>query len=497
MDGSTQEQREQQVAQLKAQQLLEAVHSALLNGRYVVVDCFEGPFTSFITTRFGGNSMAPFDTLNMAYHVGDNPLAVAYNRQLVRNDFGFDHLCFMDQSHTNKVMVVDENNVEQEVFPCDGIVTKLKGVALAVMTADCLPLLLCDEEKQVVGAIHCGWRGIASGIIANAIDKMEELGARRDRIIAYMGPAIGPRSFVVGDDVRDVFIQQYEPFAEAFVDRVVVNPNFTMTASPVASSAFSIEGTTAVLLGRLARTLNAQSSMAKAAAVVAAEKASKEAATEAAQGNSASHGSSTTFDASYKGSAVAINANAQHPAVDDLKANVAQSGALEQGPVPADACRNVVDPELKATVAAQQSDKSAASAEASASSDAQAEATKPTARDFLVAEGTLPRSEILDSEEDLAMMERIKRVQVPGAFNENTVLEVLHDPELGEIKLLRLEGKHLCNIYELVVLALQRAGATGFVYGGRFDTFAQSTLFYSYRKSNRTGRMASIISINR
>ena len=331
MDGSTQEQREQQVAQLKAQQLLEAVRSALLNGRYVVVDCFEGPFTSFITTRFGGNSVAPFDTLNMAYHVGDNPLAVAYNRQLVRNDFGFDHLCFMDQSHTNKVMVVDENNVEQEVFPCDGIVTKLKGVALAVMTADCLPLLLCDEEKQVVGAIHCGWRGIASGIIANAIDKMEELGARRDRIIAYMGPAIGPRSFVVGDDVRDVFIQQYEPFAEAFVDRVVVNPNFTMTASPVASSAFSIEGTTAVLLGRLARTLNAQSSMAKAAAVVAAEKASKEAAKEAAQGNSASHGSSTTFDASYKGSAVAINANSQHPAVDDLKANVAQSGALEQG----------------------------------------------------------------------------------------------------------------------------------------------------------------------
>ena len=156
-----------------------------------------------------------------------------------------------------------------------------------------------------------------------------------------------------------------------------------------------------------------------------------------------------------------------------------------------------MDPELKATVAAQQADNSSASAEASASSDAQAEATKPTARDFLVAEGTLPRSEILDSEEDLAMMERIKRVQVPGAFNENTVLEVLHDPELGEIKLLRLEGKHLCNIYELVVLALQRAGATGFVYGGRFDTFAQSTLFYSYRKSNRTGRMASIISINR
>ena len=359
------------------------------------------------------------------------------------------------------------------------------------MTADCLPLLLCDEEKQVVGAIHCGWRGIASGIIANAIDKMEELGARRDRIIAYMGPAIGPRSFVVGDDVRDVFIQQYEPFAEAFVDRVVVNPNFTMTASPVASSAFSIEGTTAVLLGRLARTLNAQSSMAKAAAVVAAEKSSKGAAKEAAQGSSASNGSSATFDPSYNGSAVSINANAQNPAVDDLKAKVAQSGALEQGPVPADACRNVVDPELKATVAAQQSDKSAASA------DAQAEATKPTARDFLVAEGTLPRSEILDSEEDKAMMERIKRVQVPGAFNENTVLEVLHDPELGEIKLLRLEGKHLCNIYELVVLALQRAGATGFVYGGRFDTFAQSTLFYSYRKSNRTGRMASIISINR
>lgn len=454
MDLATQEQKEQQIPQIKAQLLMEAVRSALLHERYVVVDCFEGPFTSFITTRFGGNSAAPFDSLNMAYHVGDNPLAVAQNRQMVRNDFGFEHLCFMDQNHTNQVMVVDENNVEQEVFPCDGIVTKLKGVALAVMTADCLPLLLCDEEKQVVGAIHCGWRGLASGIVANAIDKMESLGARRKNITIYMGPAIGPRSFVVGDDVRDVFVNQYAPYAEAFVDRVVVNPNFTISASTVASSAFSIEGTTAVLQGRIARTLNAQSAHAK---LVAAREAAVEVA----------------------------GAAPEVPSPEPETATLA-------APEPYDACRTEVDPELKEMLSEQ-----AEAASATEPSGSDAEHKHPTARDFMVAEGAIPRSVILDSEADLAMMEHIKRVQVPAAFKENTVLEVLHDPEVGEIKLLRLKGKHLCNIYELAVLALQRAGATGFVYGGRFDTFAQSTLFYSYRKFNRTGRMASIIAINR
>lgn len=452
MDLSTQEQREQQITQLKAQQLLEAVRSALLYERYVVVDCFERPFTSFITTRFGGNSSAPFDSLNMAYHVGDNPLSVAQNRQMVRNDFGFEHLCFMDQSHTNQVIVVDENNVEQEIFPCDGLVTKLKGVALAVMTADCLPLLLCDEEKQVIGAIHCGWRGLSLGIVANAIEKMESIGARRDHITTYMGPAIGPRSFIVGNDVRDVFVKQYAPYAEAFVDRVVVNPNFSASFSTVASSAFSIEGTTAVLQGRIAHTLSAQNTMAQ----LAAASGSKESVQK--DGDQAEVG-----------------------AVAEKETEIAHRDTPES--TPPDACVSTVDPELAALNAQQGQDES--------------QRAQPTVRDFMVAEGLLPRSEILNSEEDLALMEHIKRVQMPAAFKENTVLEVIHDKEAGEIKLLRLEGKHLCNIYELAVLALQRAGATGFVYGGRFDTFAQSTLFYSYRKFHRTGRMASIIAINR
>ena len=79
---------------------------------------------------------------------------------------------------------------------------------------------------------------------------------------------------------------------------------------------------------------------------------------------------------------------------------------------------------------------------------------------------------------------------------DTTIMEVVKDPIFGEIKYLKIEGKHLCNIYELAVLTLQRAGAVGYVYGGRFDTFAQSTLFYSYRKAHVTGRMASVIAIN-
>ncbi len=373
--------RDQQIEQIKSQQLMEAVQRALFKGRYVFVDCFEGPFTSFVTSRLGGQSAAPFDSFNMAYHVGDNPLNVARNRQQVRDDFGFQHLCFMDQNHTNQVMIVDENNVEQEVFPCDGIVTKLKGVALAVMTADCLPLMMCDEEQQVVAAVHCGWRGIASGIIANAVEKMVELGAQRERIVTYLGPAIGPRSFVVGDDVRDIFVQQYAPYAEAFVDRMVVNPELPSVAPTIASSAFSIEGTSAVLQGR-------------------------------------------------------IPVNLANPDPNSLEEHKVSSTTVTTCMTPSCSLSNPMGAPLDAS---------------------------------------LPETHMK---------------------TDTTIMEVVKDPVFGEIKYLKIEGKHLCNIYELAVLTLQRSGAVGYVYGGRFDTFAQSTLFYSYRKAHVTGRMASVIAIN-
>lgn len=202
--------------------IMERVQSCLVNGRYIMIDCFNNDVTTFHTTRLGGESKPPYDSFNLALHVGDDAEQVLKNRELLRNDFGFERVLYMNQTHSNVVTIVDENNALADNFDCDGLVTKLRGVGLAVMTADCLPLLLCDEQNDVVAAVHCGWRGIERGIINNALTAMESLGSKRSSISAYMGPAIGPDSFEVGHEVRDAFLAQDKANDVAFVEKVGV-----------------------------------------------------------------------------------------------------------------------------------------------------------------------------------------------------------------------------------------------------------------------------------
>ena len=185
----------------------------------MVIDCFNNDVTAFYTTRLGGNSVAPYDSFNLAHHVADDNEQVMQNRALVKADFGFERLCFMEQTHSSDVTIVDESNLETPIFNCDGLVTKLKKTALAVMTADCLPLLLCDERNDVVAAIHCGWKGIERNIIGNAIDVMESLGAELSTIVPYFGPAIGPASFEVGPEVKAIFEAKHPAHSQAFVIR--------------------------------------------------------------------------------------------------------------------------------------------------------------------------------------------------------------------------------------------------------------------------------------
>lgn len=197
----------------------------LLKGRYLKVDCWSKipggthEVGSVVTTRLGGFSAAPYDSFNLAHHVWDAPEAVKKNRQLVRSDLGLEHLCFMNQTHSNKVLAVTRSDLGHwdVPFDCDGLVTNLPGVALAVMTADCLPLLLCDAHNGVIGAVHCGWMGLKLQIIAEALKQMELLGADLSRIEAYLGPAIGPKSFEVGPEVKAAFEECNPVCCEAFV----------------------------------------------------------------------------------------------------------------------------------------------------------------------------------------------------------------------------------------------------------------------------------------
>lgn len=142
-----------------------------------------------ITTRFGGVSKPPFDELNLALHVGDDESAVVKNRQILADRLMIraDKLIFMNQTHSDQVEVVRSQCTPN----ADAIVTDQKGLFLAVMTADCVPIVLYDPVRQVVAAIHAGWRGTADQIVKKTIETMQkEFGTNPADLIAGIAPSI-------------------------------------------------------------------------------------------------------------------------------------------------------------------------------------------------------------------------------------------------------------------------------------------------------------------
>ncbi len=162
------------------------------------------------TTRRGGVSQAPYDTLNLGDHVGDAPLDVAYNRQLLAALLPAEPL-WLNQVHGVEVVDADAAGA---VPRADACIARRSGPVCAVMTADCLPVLLCDERGTVVGAAHAGWRGLCAGVIERTVAAM---GVPPRGLMAWLGPAIGPGAFEVGGEVRDAFIAADPQAQQAFV----------------------------------------------------------------------------------------------------------------------------------------------------------------------------------------------------------------------------------------------------------------------------------------
>jgi YfiH family protein len=155
---------------------------------------------SCITTRHGGISLPPYASNNLGLHVGDNAQAVAHNRQHLSEQLGLSQSPqWLEQIHGIKV--VDAQN-DGLVRTADGSYTTQHGLACLVMTADCLPILLCDKQGTQVAALHCGWRSLAGGICERGLDKFS--GARSE-LLAYLGPAISQAHFEVGIDVLEAF----------------------------------------------------------------------------------------------------------------------------------------------------------------------------------------------------------------------------------------------------------------------------------------------------
>ncbi len=151
------------------------------------------------TTRAGGISFAPYDSLNMGLHVQDDPMRVAQNRQLLSQYLPSEPV-WLNQVHG--INVVDAANTS--CLPAaDASYTNRKNVVCVTMTADCLPILVCDKDGTAAASIHAGWRSLCDGVIEATIAKMQ---AKPANLMAWLGPAIGPNAFEVGANVREQFI---------------------------------------------------------------------------------------------------------------------------------------------------------------------------------------------------------------------------------------------------------------------------------------------------
>ena len=157
---------------------------------------------SCITTRAGGESCAPYASNNMGLHVGDDAQVVMRNRSALCAELGLvKSPQWLEQVHGVKVVNAKSDGL---VRTADGSYSNELGQACLVMTADCLPILLCDEEGTQVAAIHCGWRSLAKGISARALAKFS---CSPKKILAYLGPAISQQHFEVGVDVLEAFFK--------------------------------------------------------------------------------------------------------------------------------------------------------------------------------------------------------------------------------------------------------------------------------------------------
>lgn len=152
------------------------------------------------TTRRGGVSAPPYDGANLALHVGDDPAAVRQNRAALRARLGLAHEpCWLDQVHGASV----HRAAPADPVPhADAAITRVPGLACVVMVADCVPLLLCDEDGTEVAAVHAGWRGLRAGVIGATV---AAFAAPAARLRAWIGPHIGVSAYAVGDALRDEF----------------------------------------------------------------------------------------------------------------------------------------------------------------------------------------------------------------------------------------------------------------------------------------------------
>ena len=174
-------------------------------------------------SRKNGFSKGHYLSLNCGLGSADKKESVLKNLNLVSQKIGCkdDRLVTLNQMHSNKVVYFENESSIKNKLDGDAIVTKIKNVAIGILTADCAPILLYDHSKKIIGCVHSGWKGALNGIVKNTVKKFKELNSNIDDLIAVVGPCIGKDNYEVKIDFKEKFINQnikYEKFFKKVTD---------------------------------------------------------------------------------------------------------------------------------------------------------------------------------------------------------------------------------------------------------------------------------------
>jgi polyphenol oxidase len=186
------------------------IHAAMLDAILEVRHAF--------FTRKGGVSSGSYESNNCSFGSNDNAENVFKNRAACIARLGMSALATAQQKHTSNVVEVESIWSRDAAPVADALVTRMRGVALGILTADCAPVLLAERETGIVAAAHAGWKGACGGILENTVDAMSSLGAKPDRIVAVVGPCIAQISYEVGPEFTARFKEMNANFAHYFTD---------------------------------------------------------------------------------------------------------------------------------------------------------------------------------------------------------------------------------------------------------------------------------------
>ena len=167
-------------------------------------------------TRKGGVSSGIYRGLNCGFGSGDSTKNVQTNRRLVANTIGVDDACLISLHQTHSTTVITVQGPVEDPPMGDALVTNQPGLALAILTADCQPVLFCDPHARVIGAAHAGWRGALDGILEHTLTAMVNLGAKREQIAAVIGPSISQPAYEVGPEFVETFLTKNRDNARFF-----------------------------------------------------------------------------------------------------------------------------------------------------------------------------------------------------------------------------------------------------------------------------------------